>query len=177
VFEELKRVRAVPKIPLRLSKTVTRYSLYRPYPACFEPAIRTPTNRYKLCWGQVPSKLICSFTHPCSRAHRSKSVVANSRRKRSNSSRRGRSAEIFGASAVMHRCCFLYSNPRWSGYFGLQRTDKKIELAKAAQKWVPQGTRMNDKKHRRLSAFMVWGFCARSRNSCRDCLSFCWQKH
>ena len=42
---------------------------------------------------------------------------------------------------------------------------------------IPSGKNGETKARRNFVRVEWWGFCARSRNSWRDCLSFCWQKH
>ena len=42
---------------------------------------------------------------------------------------------------------------------------------------IPSGKTRETKTRRNGCPRRVWGFCARSRNCWRDCLSFCWQKH
>ena len=41
------------------------------------PSLPT-TSKSSGTFGQVPNRLICSFSYPCSRAHRSKGIVASS---------------------------------------------------------------------------------------------------
>jgi hypothetical protein len=49
--------------------------------------------------------------------------------------------------------------------------------ANLPQRYTGTSEKTREKKTRRNGySRSVWGFCARSRNARRDCLSFCWQK-